>query len=199
VQNEYDAGGTELAMEFGQDSLIVRGNGKTIDTAGWNRLSVMLGHGLVAGAADRVEPKANGIGSKNFGLRSLFLLGDRVHVMSAGQRTVLDRTSGTLAAPLADPGSRGQPGVTLVVPYRQAEALQTIAAELAPTLIKLAHPGPCTAPEFGAWTVTWCLAGQACARVSPFMTLRLLYLIVIRVFGWLALLGRGQAFKDRGS
>ena len=27
------------------------------------------------------------------------------------------------------------------------------------------------------------------------MTLRLLYLIVIRVFGWLALLGRGQAFK----
>ena len=28
------------------------------------------------------------------------------------------------------------------------------------------------------------------------MTLRLLYLIVIRVFGWLALLGRGQASKD---
>jgi hypothetical protein len=28
------------------------------------------------------------------------------------------------------------------------------------------------------------------------MTLRLLCLIVIRVFGWLALLGRGQAFKD---
>lgn len=28
------------------------------------------------------------------------------------------------------------------------------------------------------------------------MALRLLYLIVIRVFGWLALLGRGQASKD---
>jgi putative transposase len=28
------------------------------------------------------------------------------------------------------------------------------------------------------------------------MTLRLLYLIVIRVFGWLALLGRSQASKD---
>src|ERR1017187_8261528 len=28
------------------------------------------------------------------------------------------------------------------------------------------------------------------------MTLRLLYLIVIRVFGWLALVGRGQASKD---
>jgi hypothetical protein len=82
------------------------------------------------------------------------LLGDRVHVISGGQRTILDRTSGALAAPLADPGSRSQPGVTLVVPYRQAddgplrvfgprqeaEALQTIIAELAPTLIKLAHP-----------------------------------------------------------
>ena len=28
------------------------------------------------------------------------------------------------------------------------------------------------------------------------MALRLLYLIVIRVFGWLALLGRGQASRD---
>jgi hypothetical protein len=28
------------------------------------------------------------------------------------------------------------------------------------------------------------------------MTLRLLYLIVIRMLGWLAMLGRGQAFKD---
>ena len=28
------------------------------------------------------------------------------------------------------------------------------------------------------------------------MTLRLLYLILIRVFGWLALLGRSQASKD---
>ena len=46
----------------------------------------MLGYGLVASAADRVEPKANGIGSKNFGLRSLFLLGDRIHVMSVRTR-----------------------------------------------------------------------------------------------------------------
>ena len=28
------------------------------------------------------------------------------------------------------------------------------------------------------------------------MSLRLLYLIIIRVFGWLVLLGRGQASKD---
>ncbi len=155
VQNEYDAGGTELTVEFGPEALVVSGNGKTIDKAGWDRLGVMLGHGLVAGAAGRVEPKANGIGSKNFGLRSLFLFGDRIHVMSGGRRTILDRTSGALAEPLADPGSRGRRGVTIAVPYRQAddgplrafdqgheaEALTTIAAELAPTLIKLAHSG----------------------------------------------------------
>lgn len=157
VQNEYDARGTELAIDFGQDALAVRGNGNVIDNAGWKRLSVMLGHGLVAGtAAERIKPKVNGIGSKNFGLRSLFLLGDRVHVMSGGRRTILDRTQGALAKPLPHPDSRGRPGVTLIVPYRQAddgplqafdrqheaEALKAIAAELAPTLIKLAHPGP---------------------------------------------------------
>ena len=156
VQNEYDAGGTELVIDLDQEKLVVRGNGRTIDKAGWKRLSVMLGHGQISGAADRVESKVNGIGSKNFGLRSLFLIGDRIHVMSGGQRTILDRTKGTPPTPLAHPDSGGQPGVTLVVPYRQADdgrmrafdqqheadALGTIAAELAPTLIKLAHPGP---------------------------------------------------------
>jgi hypothetical protein len=156
VQNEYDARGTELVIDFGQEALAVRGNGNTIDSAGWKRLSVMLGHGLVAGtAADHIKPKVNGIGSKNFGLRSLFLLGDRVHVMSGGRRTILDRIQGALAKPLPHPDSRGRPGVTLIVPYRQAddgplqafdrqreaEALKAIAAELTPTLIKLAHPG----------------------------------------------------------
>ena len=40
------------------------------------------------------------------------------------------------------------------------------------------------------------MADQAHAPASRFMALRLLYLIVLRVFGWLALLGRGQASKD---
>jgi len=157
VQNEYDAGGTELMIDLGEDALVVRGNGRTIDKAGWKRLSVMLGTGQISGgAADRVEPKVNGIGSKNFGLRSLFLFGDRIHVISGGRRTILDRTKGTPPAPLPHPESSGQPGVTLVIPYRQAndermqafdseheaEALATIAAELTPTVIKLAHPGP---------------------------------------------------------
>src|SRR5262245_65728494 len=67
VQNEYDAGGTELVIEFGQAALVVCGNGRTIDDAGWKRLSVMVGHGLVAGTQDLVTQKVNGIGSKNCG------------------------------------------------------------------------------------------------------------------------------------
>jgi hypothetical protein len=55
---------------------------------------------------------------------------------------------------------------------------------------------PCTAAEFGAWTVTCGLADQACAPGSLFMTLRLLDLIVIRMFGWLVLLSRGQTSED---
>ena len=35
VQNEYDAGGSELSVVFGGDRLVVTGNGTPIDSAGW--------------------------------------------------------------------------------------------------------------------------------------------------------------------
>jgi hypothetical protein len=58
---------------------------------------------------------------------------------------------------------------------------------------------PCTAPEFGARTVTCDLDGPAHAPGSSrFTALRLLYLIVIRVFGWLVLLDCGQTFQGHG-
>jgi hypothetical protein len=74
VQNEYDAQGGALTVTFGADGIEVSGTGRAIDRAGWRRLSVMLGTGQVAGEDD-VPRKMNGIGSKNFGLRSLGRVG----------------------------------------------------------------------------------------------------------------------------
>ena len=82
VQNEYDAQGTRLEVLFGDDSVTITGNGKVIDSAGWNRLSVVMGTGIVAGTNRKIEAKVNSIGSKNFGLRSLFLYGDRIYIRS---------------------------------------------------------------------------------------------------------------------
>ena len=154
VQNEYDAGGTSMELSFGVDRLTVRGNGRAIDAKGWKRLGVMLGTGDIPGTGGHVDAKPNGIGSKNFGMRSLFRFGDRISVASDGRRTELDRTKGSLKVLREDPAPRGVPGVTIEVPYREvsgllpafdeaqeAEAMTSIADELAGTLIKLAKPG----------------------------------------------------------
>ncbi len=45
VQNEYDAGGRELGVHFGDERLVITGSGYPIDAAGWERLRVMLGTG----------------------------------------------------------------------------------------------------------------------------------------------------------
>jgi hypothetical protein len=58
VQNEYDAGRTELAIEFGADALVVRENHRQ---RRGKRPSVMLGRGLVISAADHIEPKVSGV------------------------------------------------------------------------------------------------------------------------------------------
>jgi len=61
----------------------------------------------------------------------------------------------------------------------------------------LASVLPCTASELDAGSVTCSLAGIAPGWAgSRFVSLRLLYLIMIRVFGWLLLLGRCQVSKD---
>jgi hypothetical protein len=119
VQNEYDGNGTHLAVIFGPDGVHVSGNGETINEQGWRRMEVLLGTGRVIGstAGQPIQPKVNGIGSKNFGLRSLFLFGNRIHVRSGGQMAVLDlQELGTQRLP--DPASSGRIGVTTFVPYR---------------------------------------------------------------------------------
>ena len=154
VQNEYDAGGRSLTVELGIDSLRIQGTGAVIDQAGWNRLSVMVGTGLVAGTSVAVDPKVNGIGSKNFGLRSLFLFGDEISIASGGKLTVMDRRRGALRSPVPHTDSHDVAGVTIEVPYRRADdgdlkafdenrerrALREMAEVLAPTLVKLAAP-----------------------------------------------------------
>ena len=55
---------------------------------------------------------------------------------------------------------------------------------------------PCTASELAqARELVICPDGLVAAR-SRFVFLRLLYLMVIWAFGWLVLLGRGEASKD---
>jgi hypothetical protein len=75
-----------MQATFGQEHLNISGTGRRVDKAGWERLSVILGTGDVissGGISRKVQPKENGIGSKNFGLRSLFLFSDRIYLRSA--------------------------------------------------------------------------------------------------------------------
>lgn len=155
VQNEYDAAGSSMRVHFGANSLQIVGTGKPIDKRGWRRLSVMLGTGLVDGHERRIEPKTNGIGIKNLGLRSLFLFGDRIYVRSNGKQTVLNRLKGTRAEPAKDELTKGKPGIRIDVPYRTSKsdrfepfgkdqeesALNSFIIDLTPTLMKLAQPG----------------------------------------------------------
>lgn len=156
VQNEFDGGGDSLIVNFGEEALDIAGNGRGISSDGWQRLSVIVGTGRVVGEADaeRVEAKRNGIGSKNFGLRSLFLFGNEIYVRSGGQVAVLDlRTLET--GKVRDPSSTGDKGVRLRVPFRtetfemlepftaerEQRAFDVMAEEMLATLVKLALAG----------------------------------------------------------
>ena len=155
VQNEYDAGGSILRVTFGDSDLEITGNGTPIDRKGWRRLSVTLGTGSVPDVRGELEQKANGLGSKNFGLRSLFMFGDRIFVRSNGYQTLLDLEHGTPKQPHTDTTTTGTRGVRIHVPYRteahgalnaftvdsEAEVLDNFAAQISLSLLKLAHHG----------------------------------------------------------
>jgi hypothetical protein len=152
VQNEYDARGRRMTVSFGQESLRVAGSGDPIDPNGWKRLKVVFGTGAVAGDDEDIPPKVNSIGSKNFGLRTLFLFGDRIYIRSSGSQTMLSIDG--VSDRLPDSQTQGQRGVEIEVPYRTApfgkllafdtarerEALDVFATQLGPMLIKLAQP-----------------------------------------------------------
>ena len=155
VQNEYDAGGSTLEVAFGQTGIEARGNGIPIDRKGWRRLSVTLGTGAIPDFKNDIQGKTNGIGSKNFGLRSLFLFGDTIFVRSNGNQALLNLWHGTRKQPYADPTTAGTRGVRIHVPYRtesfdklnaftasaESEVLDEFAANISPSLLKLARYG----------------------------------------------------------
>ena len=157
VQNEFDAGGERMWVQFGETALSISGTGRPIDDKGWTRLDVVIGTGRIAGSPGQevIEPKQNGIGSKNFGLRSLFLFGDRIFVRSAGRMAVQDLP--LLGTQLrGDPSSLRAPGVHIHVPYRSAPfeilepftaaregtSFDRMAGALLATVLKLAEPAP---------------------------------------------------------
>ncbi|MGN7998025.1 hypothetical protein [Sphingomonas sp. 22176] len=156
VQNEFDGGGNTLTLTFGSRALEVTGSGRDIDARGWNRLSVIVGTGNVMGSGrgEVVAAKENGIGSKNFGLRSLFRFGDTIHVRSAGRVALLDLQTQETAQE-ADPSWQRDRGVRIHVPYREQStdrleafsvereehALGLMAAGMLDTLVKLALTG----------------------------------------------------------
>jgi hypothetical protein len=156
VQNEFDAGGTKMSVVFSDAGMTIAGTGKPIDKNGWARLSVILGTGSVVGAdaPTVIAPKENGIGSKNFGLRSLFLFGNRIFVRSNGHMAVMDLPAmGSVHQ--EDVSSVGRPGVTIFVPFRtermntlaifdvdhERQAMDEIARGLFDTLAKLSLTG----------------------------------------------------------
>ncbi len=154
VQNEYDAEGDELGVTFESDQMVITGNGNPIDDAGWKRLQVILGTGWVPNLDTYIEAKKSSLGSKNFGLRSLFAVGDQIRVYSAGKWSSLHWQRGTVYPPMEARDSLGR-GVRIEVPYRHSTAgalepftlkrrdawIQEIGESLVETLIKLAHPG----------------------------------------------------------
>jgi hypothetical protein len=83
VQNELDAGASRTIIEFGEHGLICQGNGEKLNRKDWARLESVIG------AGGEIQAKRGGIGSKNHGLRTLFLLSDRIGVQSDGLRTDL--------------------------------------------------------------------------------------------------------------
>jgi len=154
VQNEFDAGGTRLEVRLSRDALRVIGNGKVVDAKGWKRLSMVFGTGMTMGPDGVVEtvlPKADGLGSKNFGLRSLFLFGDHIYIRSGGRQTFKDRFSGSPPRPLPDSTSENRRGILIDVPFRkdsvgrlgpftierEREMLDSLLDDLQYTVVKL--------------------------------------------------------------
>lgn len=122
IQNELDAESTATTITFHADRLTCEGNGRPIEDTGWRRLE------MVMGAGGQVAAKPDGIGAKNRGLRTGFLLGDSIEVQSDGQRidlTVIGNPRRRHFDPatierVPDPSAPSS-GTRISIPYRRAD------------------------------------------------------------------------------
>ncbi|RUX47025.1 hypothetical protein EOA33_19585 [Mesorhizobium sp. M4A.F.Ca.ET.050.02.1.1] len=153
VQNELDAGATRTEIEIGDDALICFGNGSAMEPKGWERLRFVLGAGAL------VDAKMDGIGSKNHGIRTGFLLGDNITVQSDRHRIDLTAKGQPeeperfypAAWPKEPDLQAPETGVRVTIPYRTRPAKMVIGNPLtapsATTLDKLFEDAASMAPD----------------------------------------------------
>ena len=123
VQNDIDQDATRTIISFERNRLVCEGNGRPVDSAGWQRLR------KIRGAGESVPAKHGKIGVKNHGLKAAFTLGDRLELLSDGQaivQTLYARGEaeppypGASASPQPDPRAPST-GCRVVITYRVKE------------------------------------------------------------------------------
>lgn len=123
VQNDIDQDATRTTISFERNRLVCEGNGRPVDSAGWQRLR------KIRGAGESVPAKHGKIGVKNHGLKAAFTLGDRLELLSDGQaivQTLYARGEaeppypGASASPQPDPRAPST-GCRVVITYRVRE------------------------------------------------------------------------------
>ena len=123
VQNDIDAGASKTKITFEEDGFVCEGDGASIDSDGWKRLS------FLKGAGNKAPRKINSIGVKNHGLKACFTIGDEIVIKSDGKATRqtlyqdgYDQKPSPAAYkyPVTDDNAPKQ-GCRVDVPYREQE------------------------------------------------------------------------------
>ena len=123
IQNDLDQDATQTVISFEKNWLVCEGDGKPVETGGWQRLR------KIQGAGDNVPAKRGKIGVKNHGLKTAFTIGDEIRLMSAGQSVVQTLYAkgrnkppypGASEAPAPDPQAPAH-GCRIIIRYRDAD------------------------------------------------------------------------------
>lgn len=120
IQNDLDQDATRTVICFESDHLVCEGNGRPVESEGWQRLR------KIQGAGDSVRAKSGKIGVKNHGLKTAFTIGDEIRLMSDGQAVIQTLYAkgrrkppypGASPSPLPDPEAPAV-GCRIIIRYR---------------------------------------------------------------------------------